>query len=135
MMPGGFGDNLHQIELDFNRVFMGRQSKATRNSAHMGIHHNPWNTESGAQNDVGGFTPNTGQINELLQTLRDLPAMDLQQFPGAIFNIFGFVVVKSCRPYKPFYVFNRGTGKVSWGLQVIEHHPNYPVNLFVGTLS
>jgi len=54
---------------------------------------------------------------------------------GAIFDIFGFVVIKSRRPDKSFKGFNRRPGKVSRCLEVIKQHPGHPIDLFIGTLG
>jgi hypothetical protein len=61
--------------------------------------------------------------------------MDLQQFPAAIFNIFGLVVIKSRRPDKTFNGLDRRPAKISRRFQVIKQHPCHPIDLFIGALG
>ena len=67
MGPLLFRHDLHEIELDLDRVVFFGETYPLAHATHMGIDHNPGNSKGVSENDIGRLPPDAGKGHHLLQ--------------------------------------------------------------------
>jgi len=86
--------DLFQAQLNFERIFAGRQAGAVGDAEDMGVDRDGLAAEGDVQHHIGGFAPDAGQFFERFAAVRHLAAMLFQQQPRQRDHVFGLGAVK-----------------------------------------
>ena len=68
-----FGHDLHEVELDLDRIVFFGESNPLAHPMHMCIDHNPRNSEGIPEDDIGRLPSDAGQDHHLLQGFWNFP--------------------------------------------------------------
>ena len=97
--PAFLGDQLHQVELQLDRIGMPRQSHQPRQPNHVRIGNDARYAEGIAEDYIGGFTPHSRQTDQLLHTAGDLSLVLFGDIPAGRLDALGLVAKKAGTSY------------------------------------
>jgi len=85
-------DDFHQVFFDFDRVGVFGQTEALAQAGHVGVDHDAGFDAVGvAEDDVGGFASDAGQMGERFEVSGDFAVMEPDQSLGGGDEVFRFV--------------------------------------------
>ena len=112
MSPFFPGDDLHQIELNLDRIVVLRQTDPLAYSADVGIDGNPGYAVSISQEDIGGLSSYAGKGHQFFQGVWNLASESGHQPLATLLNGSCLVVIESCGANVFLQLFQRGPGIV-----------------------
>ena len=102
-----FRDDLHQVELNLDRIIILRQTNPLTYSMDMGIHHDPGYSKGIPQDDIGSLSSHTGQGHQFVQGFWNLSFKAGHQLLTAFLDGFRLISDRilwaGCLPQIPFY--------------------------------
>lgn len=113
-----FGDDIHQVEFQFNRVGVGGQPQPPRQPYHVRIADDALDAEAIAQNNIGGFASNAGKREQFIHCLRDNPAEAVDKQLAGFLDAGRLVAIKARRADILFEFFAR-QGNPVFGFAVL----------------
>ena len=96
-----------QDEFRFFRRFSRNVTPKIRNPMHVGIDTDSIVAETHREDQVRGFSSDSGEFEELLHRSGDAAAVILQKSPAHLDQVSGFRVIKPDRVYQPLNFFDR----------------------------
>ena len=82
----------HQIGFDFFRTALGGKIQPARQALNMRVHDHAFSLFKGhAQDDIGRFSRDTGQLDKFLHGCRNLASVLLRDEPARPLDAFGFI--------------------------------------------
>ena len=130
------GNNRHEILFDFYRVFLAGETEAEAEPRHMGIDHNArGNFKSGAQQDVGRFSSDARQFDQLFEGLRRQAFVVFDQQSAAILDALR-LVAKEAGALDRFFQIGDRRLRIVFGRPIFaEEFLRNDIHALVGTLG
>ena len=130
------GHNLHQRSLNLLRCSLTRQTKPVRQPRDVCVHDDAFSFAVGdAEDDTGGFTAATVELEKFVHRGRHLAGMTLGDGLATGADGFGFVAKESSRANHYFQFAGRRGGEVGGGPVFREERGRNFVDAFVGALG
>src|SRR5687767_7629384 len=90
-----FWNQLHEIQLDLLRRFGGRKIETPRDPKYMGVDDDSFGFSIGdSHNNIGGFTRDTGKLDQFFHRVRDSPVELIQYHAAGTLNAPGLISIK-----------------------------------------
>ena len=93
-----FGHDLHEVELDLDRIVFFGESNPLAHAVHMGIDHNSGNSKGVSKNDIGRLSSDTGKGHHLLQGFWNFTPEPANQLLATFLDGFGLIPVEARGP-------------------------------------
>ena len=133
--PALSGNECHEVLFDLFGVLPGGQSQPLRYPPHVSIHHNARYFIGIADDDIGGFSPDSGKLDQRLQVSRNLAAKLLVQNPASLFDALRLIVEEPGGPDIVFQLFQRRLPIISGCRILFEELDGYLIYPLIGALS
>ncbi len=129
------GDSLDEVLFDFDRVGVLGQSEAFAQAGDVGVDDDTgFNAEGVAENNIGCFASDPGEVGERFQVAGDFTVMVLDQGLGGGDEVFRFVAEETGGADEFFDVFLFGGGEMSGVRVFFEEGGGHHVDAHVGAL-
>ena len=133
--PLGAGDELHEVALDFLGRGFFRQAEALGEPGDVGVHDDADVQAKGvAEDDVGGFAPDSSERGEGVHGARDFAAVALNEGGAAGADVFRFGAEEAGRFDEILKLFGGQHGVVGGGAAGAEEGGRGEVHALVGAL-
>lgn len=135
--PGVLGDDFDEVFFDFDRVFLFGQAEALAQAGDVGVDDDAGLDAVGvAEDDIGGFASDAGEIGEGFEIFGDFAVMLLRDGFGGGNEVLGFIAEKAGGADEVFDVFLLRGGE-SFGVGVFfkeggRHHVDADVGALRG---
>lgn len=103
--PFGLGDDVHEIAFDFFGVGVSGEAEALIDAGHVSIDGEAGHFEAIAEDDVGCFSSDAGELSEFFHGAGHLAAVVAGYGRCHAFEAFCLVAKKSCGAHEVFEVF------------------------------
>lgn len=95
--PAVLRDDVHEVLLDFDGVGVGGELEAAREAEHVGVDDDAGgDAVPGAEDDVGGFARDAGQLEHLVHSFGDFALEFFDEDAGGADDALGFVAEEAC---------------------------------------
>jgi hypothetical protein len=133
--PDVLRDSLDEVLFDFDRVGFLVQSEAFAQPGDVGVDDDTgFDAEGVAENNIGGFASDPGEMGERFQVAGDFTVMVLDQGVGGGDEVFRFVAEETGGADEFFDVFLFGGGEMSGVRVFFEEGEGHHVDAHVGAL-